>query len=78
MLVRDVLYVQSLKRNMISISTIEDRGYELVFFYGKVLLYLEGSSITSAKVIGIRHEKLYKFMFHALINITNNNDLCEL
>jgi hypothetical protein len=31
MLVRDVLYVPGLKKNLISISIIEDRGYELVF-----------------------------------------------
>jgi hypothetical protein len=81
MLVRDVLYVPGLKKNLISVSTIEDRGYELVFRDGQVLLYPKGSSITSAKVIGIRHEKLYKLMFQparALIHSTNNSDLCEL
>jgi hypothetical protein len=31
MLVRDVLYVPGLKKNLISVSTIEDGGYELVF-----------------------------------------------
>jgi hypothetical protein len=29
-----------------------------------VLLFPKGSSITSAKVIGTRHERLYKFLFH--------------
>ena len=40
-----------------------------------------GSNITSAKVIGTRHEKLYKLMFQparALIHTTTNSDLCEL
>jgi hypothetical protein len=81
LLVRDVLYVLGLKKNLISISTIEDRGYELVFHDGQVLMYPKGSSITSSKVIGIRHGKLYKLMFQparALIHNTNNNDLCEL
>jgi hypothetical protein len=53
MLVRDVLYVPGLKKNLISISTIEDREYEVLFRDGKVLLYPKGSSVTSAKVIGI-------------------------
>ena len=53
MLLRYVLYVTSLKKNLISISTIEDRGYEVLFFNGHVLLYLKGSSVTLAKVIGI-------------------------
>jgi hypothetical protein len=52
MLVRDVLHVPSLK-NLISISTIEDRRYELVFRYGQEFLYPKGSNITSTKVIGI-------------------------
>ena len=64
MLVRDVLYVMGLKKNLISISTIEDMGYEVVLCDGKVLMYPKGSSITSAKVIGIQHGKLYRLMFH--------------
>jgi hypothetical protein len=81
MLVRDVLYVPGLKKNLISVFTIEDRGYEVLFHDGQVLLYPKGSSITLAKVIGIRHEKLYRLMFQptrALIHSTNNSDLCEL
>jgi hypothetical protein len=53
MLLRDVLYVPSLKKNLISVSTIEDRGYEVFFHDGHVLLYPKGSSVTSTKVIGI-------------------------
>jgi hypothetical protein len=63
MLLRDVLYVSGLKKNLVSVSTIEDRGYEVLFHDGRVLLYPKGSSITSAKVIGIQKEKLYKLMF---------------
>jgi hypothetical protein len=81
MLLRDVLYVPGLKKNLISVSTIEERGYEVLFRDGQVLLFPKGSSIASAKVIGTRHEKLYKPMFQrasALFHTTNNNDLCEL
>jgi hypothetical protein len=81
MLLRDVLYVIGLKKNLISVSTIEERGYEVLFRDGHVLLFPKGSSITSAKVIGTRHEKLCKFMFQpasALFHSTSNNDLCEL
>jgi hypothetical protein len=41
-----------------------------------VLLFPIGSSITSAKVIGTRHERLYKFLFQpvkALIHSTSSN-----
>ena len=41
-----------------------------------------GSSITSAKVIGTRYERLYKFLFQparALIHSTSSSsDLCEI
>jgi hypothetical protein len=43
--------------------TIEEKGYEVLFRDGKVLLFPIGSSITSAKVIGTRQERLYKFLF---------------
>jgi hypothetical protein len=81
MLLRNVLYVPGLKKNLISVSTIEERGYEVLFHDGQVLLFSKGSSITSAKVIGTRHEKLYRLMFQlarALIHTTSCSDLCEL
>jgi hypothetical protein len=47
-----------------------------------VLLFPRGSSITLDKVIGTRHERMYKFLFQlvqALIHSTSNNsDLCEI
>jgi hypothetical protein len=77
-----VLYVSSLKKNLVSVSTIEENGYEVLFRDGQVLLFPRGSSITSTKVIGTRHERLYKFLFQpvrALIHTTSSSsDLCEL
>jgi hypothetical protein len=77
-----VLYVLVLKKNLVLVSTIEEKGYEILFSDGKVLLFPRGSSITLAKVIGTGHERLYKFLFQpmrALIHSTSsNNDLCEI
>jgi hypothetical protein len=81
MLLRDVLYVPGLKKNLILVSTIEERGYEVLFCDGQVLLFPKGSNVTSAKVIGTRHEKLYKLMFQpasALYHATSSSNLCEL
>jgi hypothetical protein len=82
MTLTEVLYVPSLKNNLVLVSTIEEKSYEVLFCDGQVLLFPKGSSITSAKVIGTRHERLYKFLFQlvrALIHSTNNNsDLCEI
>jgi hypothetical protein len=81
MLLREVLYVPGLKKNLILVSAIEERGYEVLFCDGQVFLFPKGSSITLTKVIGTRHEKLYKLMFQpasAVFHSTSNNDLCEL
>jgi hypothetical protein len=61
MTLTEVLYVPGLKKNLVSVSTIEEKGYEVLFCDGQVLLFPRGSSITSAKLIGTRHERLYKF-----------------
>jgi hypothetical protein len=52
MLLRDFLYIPSLKKNLISISTIEESGYEVFFCNGQVLQFPKGSNITLDKVIG--------------------------
>jgi hypothetical protein len=81
MTLTEVLYVPGLKKNLVSVSTIDKKGYEVLFRDGQVLIFPRGSSITSTKVIGTRHERLYKFLFQpvrALIHTTSNSDLCEL
>jgi hypothetical protein len=81
MLLREVLYVLALKMNLVLVSSIEERGYEVLFHDGKVLLFPKGSSITSTKVIGTRHEKIYKLMFQpmrGLLHSTRNSELCQL
>jgi hypothetical protein len=82
MTLTEVLYVLGLKKNLVSVSTIEEKGYEVLFHDGQVVLFPRGSSITSTKVIGTRHERLYKFLFQpmrALIHSTSSSsDLCEI
>ena len=67
MTVRDVIYVHGLKNNLISVSTLEDRGFVVFFQDGHVLVHPKGSSDTIATLIGIRCEKLYKLMSQLLI-----------
>ena len=46
-----------------------------------MLLYPKGGNITSARVIGVRQEKLYRLLFQtvgALTCSTSNRDLCEI
>jgi transposase InsO family protein len=56
----DVLYVPGMKRNLVSISALEDKGYKVAFSEGKVLAWHKNSSMSTAKVIGIREESLYR------------------
>lgn len=56
----NILYVPGLKKNILSISCLEDRGDRDVFVDGKVLVWGEGSSINEARVIGIREGTLYR------------------
>ena len=44
-------------------STIEDKGYEVTFRGGQVIMYPKGSSIELGKVIGIQRGRLYRFGF---------------
>jgi hypothetical protein len=56
----EVLYVPGMKRNLVSISALEDKGYKITFSEGKVLAWHKDSHINSSKVIGIRDNSLYK------------------
>jgi hypothetical protein len=77
---RDVLYVPKLKKNMISISSIKYRGFEVSFRGIKVLIHPKGSSVTSDRVIWICEVNLYKLIFHPLHDLAsrnNNSHLCQ-
>lgn len=50
---RDVLYVPRLKRNLILVSTMEDRKYVVIFWDGKVFIHPRGLSETTTLVIGV-------------------------
>jgi hypothetical protein len=81
MVFSDVLYVLRLNKNLISVSTIQDRGFEVPFRGDEILIYPKGSSITSAKVIGTRDGKLYRLSFqplHALASSSSSSQLCEI
>ena len=88
--VMDVLYAPGMKKNLISMSAMEDKGFDITFSGEQVLMHPRGASITSGKVIGVCSGKLYRFSFQltgALVSstsssthtsTTSNRDLCEL
>jgi hypothetical protein len=78
---KDVLYVPGLK-NLISVSTLQDRDIEVSFRGTKVLIHPKGSCLTSGQVIRVRDGKLFKFLFQPLRALAASSDsinqLCEL
>jgi hypothetical protein len=58
LMVRDVLYVSGMKKNLISILALKDTGYVVSFQDGRV--YIRPKDSRTAKVIGVKREKLYR------------------
>jgi hypothetical protein len=78
----DVIFVPGMKKNLISVSTLQDRGFEVSFRGTEVLIYPRGCSINSRQVIGVRAGDLYRLLFHPLLALVASSDssgqLCEL
>jgi hypothetical protein len=71
----DVLYVLGLKKNLISVSTLEDKWYEVNLRKGSVFVMPTRSSENMGRMIGVREEKVYKLQFQpgrALVSTTIN------
>jgi len=66
MLLRDVLYIPGLKKNHVSISTIEDKGHGVYVLDGKVYIFPKAEGPYASYVIRVKCGKLYKILFQAL------------
>jgi hypothetical protein len=58
----NVLYVPGLKKNLVSISFLEDKGNIIYFMDGKVLSWHKDSSIENDRVIGSCEGNLYRLL----------------
>ena len=58
----EVLYVPGMKRNLVSISSLEDKSYKVTFSEGKVLEWHKNSHMDSSRVIGVRENNLYRLI----------------
>ena len=59
----DVLYVPGLTKNLISVSTLEDKGYQVKFRDHRVYIRPKGSERSLDRVIGRRSGKVYRLHF---------------
>jgi hypothetical protein len=55
----EVLYVSGLKKNLLSVATLEDKGYWVIFKDRKALLWAKGSHLSTTKPIGTHSGALY-------------------
>ena len=55
MKMKDVLFVQGLKKNLLSISTLDVKGMRIAFVDGQVLMWKKGKTIDDVVVI-VEHE----------------------
>jgi hypothetical protein len=58
----EVIYVPGMKRNLVSIYDLEDKGYKVTFSEGKVLAWHKDSHMNSARVIGFHENNLYRLI----------------
>jgi hypothetical protein len=66
-------FVQDLKKNLLYISALEDKGFRVAFVDGQVLLWPKSSSIDSTTVIGVREGGLYKLKGHPEQALVHNS-----
>lgn len=59
-------YVPGLKKNLISVAVLEDKGFRVTFKNGKALLCPKDKDLSSTTVIGIRERGPYKVPGHPI------------
>jgi hypothetical protein len=57
--VNEVLYVPGFKKNLLSVATLEDKGYWVIFKDRKALLWAKGSHLSTTESIATRRGGLY-------------------
>lgn len=76
---KDVLYVPGLKKNLLSISRLEMKGFRVAFVDGQVLMWSRGKTINDVVVIGVEEGGLYKLKGSSDQTLLHSSiDPCEL
>jgi transposase InsO family protein len=76
---KDILYVPGLKKNLLSISALEKKGFRVAFIDGDVLMWAKGENLNEAIVIGNEENGLYKLKGHSEVVMTHAiENSCEL
>jgi hypothetical protein len=79
MKMKDVLYVPGLTKNLLSISSLEKKGFRVAFIDGEVLMWAKRKTMEEAIVIGQTKGYLYKLKGHSEATMTHSiENPCEL
>ena len=79
MKMKDVFYVLGLNKNLLSISSLDKKGFIVSFVDGEVLMWTEGKTIDDVVVIGVEEERLYILKGHVDSTLMSiNRSPCEL
>jgi hypothetical protein len=55
-----------MKRNLVSVFALEDKGYKVTFSKGKFLAWHKNSHMDYARVIGVRENNLYRMIVRTI------------
>jgi hypothetical protein len=76
---KDVLYVAGLKKNLLSISALEKKGFRVAFIDGEVLMWAKGETLNETIIIGSEENGLYKLKGHLEATMTHAiENSCEI
>jgi hypothetical protein len=76
---KDVLYVPGLKKNLLSISALEKKGFRVSFIDGEVLMWAKGETLHEVIIIGNEENVFYKLKGHSEVAMTHAiENSCEL
>jgi hypothetical protein len=74
-----VLYIPKMKKNFLSVSSMEDKGFVVNFKRGKVLIYPHKAIPGTTIVIRVRESTLYRLQINLVQDLVHDRDnLCEL
>jgi hypothetical protein len=76
---KEVLYVPGLKKNLLSISALEKKGFRVAFIDGEVLMWAKEETLNEAIIIDNEENGLYKLKGHSGAAMTHAiENSCEL
>jgi hypothetical protein len=76
---KDVFYVPGLKKKLLSISSLDKKGFWVAFVDGKVLMWSKGKTIEDVVVIEIEEGGLYKLNGNLDATLTHSTiSPCEI